>query len=181
MSITDHAVRIHHTDERHTSQLEKIHFLPITRRHLMIRIRQANKRKFFFAPIFAELIISIGTDRKNLRAAACELFILITQARQLRAAIWSHEAAQERQHYRLAAIIGKTNQFFIYILKFELNRRFARIQQISHLKLTFWLSSKSHRTFSRSICRSMCFAGLDDKNTAAKFRLSMDITRREQI
>ena len=81
MGITDHALRIHHADQRHASQLEEIDLLPIAQRHLMIRIGQADKRKFMLIPILAECVLAIGTNGKNLRAAARELLVLITQAR----------------------------------------------------------------------------------------------------
>src|SRR5271157_3689971 len=110
MSITDHAVRIHHADERHASPLEEIDLLPITQRHLVIRIGQADKWKLVLIPILTKCVLAIRSNGDNLRAAICELCILIAQARQLRAAIWSHEAAQERQHDRLAAIIRKMDK-----------------------------------------------------------------------
>ena len=181
MSISDHAVRIHDADQWHASQLKEIDFLPIPSRHIVTRIGQADKRKLMFIPILSKCVLAIGTDGKNFRAASRELLIFIAQARQLRAAIRSHETAQERQHKRLAAIIGKANKFFIYILKLKLNRRFTRMQQICHSLPTLSLFSKSHRTCSRSICRSTYFAGWDDKNITAKLHLSMDITHREQI
>ena len=109
MCITNHAIRIHHADQRHATQLEEINFLPIAARHSMIRIGQTDKRKFMLAPIFPERVFTVRADGENLRATLCELSILITQARQLRAAIRSHEAAQKREHNWLAAIIRKAD------------------------------------------------------------------------
>jgi len=93
MSITDHALPIHHADQRHASQLKEIDLLPITQRHLVIRIGQADKRKLLLIPILTKSILAIGTDGKNLCVAICKLSVLIAQARQLRAAIRSHKAA----------------------------------------------------------------------------------------
>ncbi len=81
MSVTDHAFRIHHTDERHASPLEELYFLPIAQGHLMIWIRQADKRKFLLIPILTKSIRVIRTNGKNLRTAACEFLVLIAQAR----------------------------------------------------------------------------------------------------
>jgi len=78
MGITDHALRVHHADQRHASQLEEIDLLPIAQRHLMIRIGQADKRKFLLSPILVECVLVIGTNGENFRAAARELFVLIT-------------------------------------------------------------------------------------------------------
>jgi hypothetical protein len=52
---------------------------------------------------------AVRTERENLRAAALELRVVVTQARQLRAAIGSHEAAQEGKHQRLTAKIGQAD------------------------------------------------------------------------
>jgi len=72
MSITNHAVRIHHADQWHASQLEEVDLLPIAQRHLVIRIGQAGKRQFLLIPIFAKCFLAIRTDGENLRAATCE-------------------------------------------------------------------------------------------------------------
>ena len=66
MGITDHALPIHHTDKRHASQLEEIDFLPITQRHLVTGIGQANKRKLMFIPILAECVPLSGPRRQSL-------------------------------------------------------------------------------------------------------------------
>ena len=81
MSITDHAICIHHADQRHASQLEEVDFLLIASRHLVIRIGQADKRKLFISPILTEGVLAIRTNGKNLRTASRELFVLIAQAR----------------------------------------------------------------------------------------------------
>ena len=92
MHVPDLAICIQNTDERHASQFEQVDFLHITARHLMTRIGQADKREFLLRPIFAERRGAVRTDGKNLGAAALELRVVLTQARQLRAAIGSHEA-----------------------------------------------------------------------------------------
>ena len=92
MHITYQALCIQNTDERHASQFEKVDFLPVTNCHLTTLIGQADKREFLLRPIFAERRGAVRTDGENLGAAALELRVVVTQARQLRAAIGSHEA-----------------------------------------------------------------------------------------
>ena len=167
MHITDEAICIQNTDERHPSQFEKVDFLHITARHFMTRIGQTDKREFLLRPIFAERGGAVRPNGKNLGAPALELGIIVTQARQLRAAIRSHEAAQKGKHQRLAAKIGQVDEFSIRIAQFKLRCRLARLDQISHLS-TLWLCSKFHRTFLRSACQSRYFAGWDDRNKAGR-------------
>ncbi len=105
MCETDVAILIYDTAQRHTSQLEEIDFLPVHSRHAMIGIGQTDEWKVFLLPVFRESVRPIGTDRQDLHAATFELLVLITQARQLRAAVRSHEAAQKSKDNRLAAAI----------------------------------------------------------------------------
>ena len=77
MSITDHAVGIHHANQRHASELKEIDFLPVTQRHLVTRIGQADKRKFLLVPILTKCVGTIGADGKNFRVATRELLIFI--------------------------------------------------------------------------------------------------------
>ena len=100
MRKADIALKIHNTIQRHASQLKKIHFLLVHSGNFMIGIWQADKGNIFIAPILLECRRRIRSDRNDLGTVTFELFIFITQARQLRAAIWSHEAAQEREHNR---------------------------------------------------------------------------------
>ena len=92
--------------QRHSSQLEEIHFLPVYPCYGMARVRQADKRNLLIHPILLEHGQCIRTDSQNFHAAVFELFVSIPQARQLRAAVRSHKAAQKCQYNRLAAQAG---------------------------------------------------------------------------
>jgi len=102
MCEADVTFAVHDTAQRHAPQLEQIYFLPIHSRNSVICIGQTNEGNLFIPPILFESRRRIGSDRKDHCAAARELFVFVTQARQLRAAIRSHEAAQECQQDRLA-------------------------------------------------------------------------------
>ena len=98
MCITDIALAIHNTTQRHASQLEQIHFLPVHSGDSMICIRQANEGNVFIPPILFESGRRIRSHRNDLCATTGELLVFITQARQLRAAVRSHKPAQEREY-----------------------------------------------------------------------------------
>ena len=87
------------TVQRHPPQLKEIDFLAICSRHGVVGIRQADERNFFLIPILLEDRECVRANRQDLRTVACETSIPITQARQLRAAIRSHKAAQKRKHH----------------------------------------------------------------------------------
>lgn len=97
---------IHDTAQRHPTQLEQVHFLAVCACHGMIRVRQADKGDALIFPIFQKDRFRIWPYGENFRAAAPKLVISIPQARQLRAAVGSHEAAQQGKHNRFAAEIG---------------------------------------------------------------------------
>lgn len=95
MSKADISIGIHNTIERHTTELEQIHFLSVQQGNLMFNVRQANEGNRFITPILLKGRGRIRANSQNLDTAAFELTISITQARQLRATIWSHKATQE--------------------------------------------------------------------------------------
>ena len=72
----------------------------------MVHVRQADERDLLILPIPLEDGGCVRAHGKDFRAATRELSVLIPQARQLRAAVGSHKAAQEGEHYRFAAKIG---------------------------------------------------------------------------
>lgn len=69
----------------------------------MIGVRQADKWDASFFPIFFERVHVVGAYGQYLRPACREFGVLITHARQLRAAIRSHKAAQKRKNDGLAS------------------------------------------------------------------------------
>ena len=138
MHVTDKATCIQNTDERHASQFEQVDFLPVPFRHFMTRIGQADKREILLRPIFAERGGAVRPDGKNLGTAALELGIILTQARQLRAAIGSQEATQKGKDQGLTAKIGQADKLSLCIAEFKLRCRRVRLDQVSHLS-TLWL------------------------------------------
>ena len=91
--------------QRHPSQLEQVDFLPICAGNGMLRVGQADEGNPLILPVLTENRCGIGSHSQDFCAAARELFVLIAQARQLRAAVGSHESAQERQDHWPAAKI----------------------------------------------------------------------------
>ena len=83
---------IEDTVQRHASQLEEFDLLLILSGDQMISVCQAEKRDVFLLPILLKDGRHIGANGQDLHTAAGELFIVITQARQLRAAVGSHKA-----------------------------------------------------------------------------------------
>ena len=95
MRESDIALGVDHAVQRHTPQLEKIDLLPVRSGYRVIRVRQADKRNSFILPILLKDGQRVRPNGQDLRAAAPKLVISIPQARQLRAAVRSHETAQE--------------------------------------------------------------------------------------
>src|SRR5215207_4489036 len=95
MSVTNMTFRVHDAVQRHASQLKKVDFLFIESCNFMFGIGQANERNVFFIPITLKLFRFIGANRQNDYTAFSKLLVLITQARQLRATVRSHKAAQK--------------------------------------------------------------------------------------
>ena len=95
MGKADISIGVHDAIERHTAKLEQVHFLPVQQGNLMFGVGQADEGNRFIPPILLKGPRQIGANCQNLHPAALELIISIAQARQLRAAIRSHKAAQE--------------------------------------------------------------------------------------
>jgi hypothetical protein len=71
----------------------------------MVGVWQSNKRNALFHPILLKRYGYVGPYSQNFDTSTCKLFVLISQARQLRAAVRSHKAAQESKHHRPAAVL----------------------------------------------------------------------------
>ena len=100
----------------------------------MIGIGQAGKLKLIGSPIDSKGFWAVWSNRKDFSAALFKFFIILFEARQLRAAIRSHESAQESQDHRLAAIIGKPNDASMRIGQRKFRRRFARMKKLCHFE-----------------------------------------------
>ena len=181
MRKADIALCVHDATQGHASQLEEIHLLPIHPCDAVLCIGQSDEGNSFILPILLERGRWIGTDSQYLCSALCEFFILITQARQLRAAIRSHKAAQKRKNNGLVVSkIRKSYLVAVHILELEIGRELPRRNQFIHLGSILSLSSKSRRTFSQSISQSGYFAGSGDMNTTPKRHSQVHTMRRAQ-
>ena len=109
MGKTDKAMGVDYAYEWHAAKFKNVDFLFVAPRHCMIRIGQADKGEHFHVPIRTECTRTIGPDGKDLYSAACKLTVIISQTRQLRAAVGSKKSAQEGKHDRLAAIIHESD------------------------------------------------------------------------
>jgi len=133
MRKTDISTLVDHTIQGHAPQFEQVDFLAIHPCHSMICIGQPNERNIFIRPVLFECCRRIGSDRQNHRTPLYKLLMIFTQARQLRAAIRSHESAQEgKYNCFLSAKIRKTNNIPVYICQFKFRGRFPRGDQFTH-------------------------------------------------
>ena len=124
---------IDYTVQWHTAQFEEIDLLPVHPGNFMIGVRQANEWNVFVRPILLKGCRRIGTDRNNLYIAVNKLLIIVTQARQLRAAVRSHESAQEGKQNNLAsAKTRKADKIAVYIRKFKVGGEFSGGDQFVH-------------------------------------------------
>lgn len=105
VGITDKAIFIHNTIQRHAAQLEKVDLLAVLQCHPVLGVWQANKRNSLIPPILFKSCRWVGPHCQNDHIPTGKLFIFVPQARQLRAAIGSLKAAQKSQDHRLAAKI----------------------------------------------------------------------------
>lgn len=147
MGITDIAPAIHNTIQGHSSQLKEIYLLPVHSGNRMFWIRQADKGNLFILPVLLECRTGIRANRQDQHIAVCEFFMLITQARQLRAAVGSHKAAQEGQHHGPPAKIGQTPAIAFYIFKLKIRSKFPRGNKFCH-----WLNDSKNRTVASTDC-----------------------------
>jgi len=159
------AVNDHH--KRHTPQFEQVDFLLESPCHPVIRIGQADERQALRPPVQAESSGSIGTDCNHLGSAADEFRIVILQTRQLRAAIRSEEAAQERQHHGPAAKVGESNQPSVCVTKFEIGGGLAKAASGLQARPILGRWPRCHRTWQAEAFQSACSAGSDGSCTAA--------------
>ncbi len=143
MRKPDVAFFIDNTVQRHAPQFEQVDLLAVYPCDTMIRVGQTDERDSLILPELLEGRRRIGAKRDNFRIPIDEFLILLTQARQLRAAIRSHEAAQKSQDHGLAAAeLRKTDAITIYIFKLEIGRELPRGDQFI---LHIFLVPKNHQ------------------------------------
>ena len=147
MCKADVAFGVYDAVQGHTSQLEEIDFLPVRSRNRMVRIRKPDKRDPFIFPVLLKDRQSVLPDRQDFRPTAGELLILITPARQLRAAIRSHKTTQKRENDRLPTKIRQANPVALEIMQFEIGSQLAWCNQFRHS-----LTSFSNFTVAATVC-----------------------------
>jgi hypothetical protein len=181
MSVTDVTFGVQDIIQWHAAKLQKIDFLFIEPRNFMFGIGQANERNVFIFPETLKLLRVIRPNCQNDCAAYGELLIFITQARQLRATVRSHEAAQKIKYHGPAAKLRQANVPALYIIQFKIGRGVSRCDQPTHSATILLLSPKYRRTFSKSIFPSMCFVDSGDKSTVTSDQSSVHTLRHVQI
>ena len=147
----------------------------------MFGVRKSNKWNSLILPILFEDHCRIGSHGQDHYAATDKLFIFIAQARQLRAAVRSHKAAQERQNHRLPVKVREPNAITLDIFQVKIGCQIPRGDQFTHLGAMLLPSPRYRRTSSRLIFLSGCFAGWDGKNKGSIRRSPVGRKRHEQI
>ena len=146
MCKADITFGIDHAVQRHAAQLKEIHFLPVHSRNRMFGVGQSNERNLFNLPISLKCRKYVRAHRQDHRVTALELLMLITQTRQLRAAVRSHKAAQECEHHGSSLKIGQTSAVAIYIFQFEIRCNFSRGNEFTHFGAILLCSPRYRRT-----------------------------------
>lgn len=106
MCKADRTIQVYNAIQRHTPKFEEIDFLLVHQCDLMLWIRNADEWQIVFAPIFLEGFQSIRPNGNDLNIAGCKVGMVLTQARQLRTAVWSHKSAQKIKQNDLFSTIA---------------------------------------------------------------------------
>lgn len=124
---------IDHTVQWHSSQLKEIHFLPVHSCNRTFGVRQTDKWNLFILPVSLKCRKCIRTNRQDHRVTVPELLMLITQARQLRAAVGSHKAAQECEQHGSSLEIGQASEVALHVFQFEIRSNLSRSNEFTHV------------------------------------------------
>lgn len=89
---------IHNHQRGHSSEFQQTHFLFVLFCDMMLRVCESDKWHLVRRPKQFECRRAIRTNRQNFRIAFYKFLIVLTQLRQMLAAVWSSESAQKRQH-----------------------------------------------------------------------------------
>jgi hypothetical protein len=107
-------------DRGHASEFEQVDLLVIGISDARANVRAAGEGHVIFFPIAAESIRAIGTQRDDLRAAGSKFGIVLTQLRQMLAAVGSDKSARENQNNGLfALVIGQADGIPVGIEQIE--------------------------------------------------------------
>jgi hypothetical protein len=136
MGVTDATIFINNAHQRHAAKFEEVDLLAIEDRDAVFGIGNTDERDVFVAPVLLKGGIGVWANGEDDRLASLKFFVIVSQARQRRAAIGSHEAAQEIEQNRLAAKIGEADATTVEVINFEFGGRFARGDEF-HFKSAF--------------------------------------------
>ncbi len=119
MSVVDEPGHAHLVDDNHgghTAKLEKIYFLAVQLKYLVLRIRDPNKWQFILSPIGLERLSILGANNKNNRIQFNKLIMIIAQLRHMFLAKRSSEAAiEDQQNVLRVSKFRQGNKFLINI------------------------------------------------------------------
>ena len=147
MDIPDQALCIQYHYQRHASEFEDIHLLSVSSSNMVFRVRQSDERQTLRSPVLTEGIRPVRSNSKNLGPAAGELRVVIPEARQLRTAIWSQEAAQERHDDVPATIVRESDESSAGVPQLEVRSTFTESTSLSHAEPVDSQFARSRRTW----------------------------------
>ena len=164
---------IHDAVEGHASPLEQFHFLPVQPGHRMLGVRQTDERDSFVLPVACEYRRRIRSNCQYHRAPPGKFFMLIAQARQLRATVGSHKSAQECEQHRLPAKIRQADPFSGHVLQFEIRSQLTGCDQYGLQAAVVSPSSKSRPTSLQRAFPSAYSGGWGDRSRGSirRFRV----------
>lgn len=155
----DAAVFVHDAHHRHTAEFKNVDLLTIEESNAMLGIGNADEGQVFVAPILLKGGFCIRTNGEDDRAALGKLFVIVTEARQRRAAIRSHEAAQEVEQDGLVAQFGEADAASVEIVNFKIRCEFAWSEEF-HFMSSFAFFQISLNIFTVSLpVRVFCWLG----------------------
>ena len=147
VGITQDSISINHHHEGHAPQFEEVHLLFVAQGHLVIGIGQSDKRQVLCPPIHRERRRPIRADGEDLGPSTCELRIVVAKARQLRAAVWSEEAAQKCEDDGPATEIREADNPATCVANLKIRGALAESVRLRHGRPVLWHSSRSDRTW----------------------------------
>ena len=133
MSVTDAAILVNDADERHASEFENVDLLTIENGDAMFGVGDANEGNFFVRPILLKGGFGVWANGQDGHVALGELGMIIAEARQRRAAIRSHEAAQEVEQDGSVAKLGEADAAAVEVVDLKIGGEFARGEEVGHM------------------------------------------------
>ena len=106
MHVANIALAVNDRVHRHASKFKEVDFLFVKFRNRFFDIRQSDEGDVILAPVIEKSGRFVRSHGQDFGPPRGELCVTIPQARQLRATVRSHEAAQESQHDHFFSTIG---------------------------------------------------------------------------